>query len=248
MIWCGCPEGESAKVWSACDIFRCRQSVRGYKSGGTIIGVIRLVLLTYLGVSWRTRVSKVSILKMDTGHALLAHPLEICASVWLWLFSVNKYCRETCLIPAQIICRFPVIQLGIGEIECWNIYQSTAYSAEGPLCMLMWSFTTRSEVKYLSHLNKKASAASHRVGECAPECMTRDKGSKFCVIGVVGVASQKVGAYWACQDEDMSLTSLSALSQTGISPGLSALQQTEHGVWVDAAGCSCAHEQMAPNL
>lgn len=36
---------------------------------------------------------------------------------------------------------------------------------------------------------------SRRVGECAPECMTRDKGSGFCVIGVVGVASQKVGAY-----------------------------------------------------
>lgn len=79
--------------------------------------------------------------------------------------------------------------------------------------MLMWSFTTRSQIKYLSHLNKKASAVSRRVGVCVPECMTRDKESQFYVIGVVGVESQKVGVYWACQDEDMSLTSLSALSQ-----------------------------------
>lgn len=150
---------------------------------------------------------------MDVGHAWLQHPLKICASVWLWLYLVNKYCKGTYLISAQISCRFPVIQLGIGEIECWNIYQSVAYSAEGPLCMLMWSFTTRSQIKYLSHLNKKANAVSRQVGECVPERMTRDKGSQFCVIGVVGVASQRMGAYWACQDEDMSLTSLSALSQ-----------------------------------
>lgn len=179
----------------------------------TIIGVIRLVLLTYLGVSWRTPVSKVSIFKWTWVMLGCSTLLKSTHLVWLWLFLVNKYCKETCLIPGQISCRFPVIQLGIGEIECWNIYQSVAYSAEGPLCMLMWSFTTRPQIKYLSHLNKKASAVSRQVGECAPECMTRDKGREFCVIEVVGVASQKVGAYWACQDEDMSLTSLSALSQ-----------------------------------
>lgn len=152
---------------------------------------------------------------MDMDHVQLqtVTKVEICASVWLWFFLVNKYCKETCLIPARISCRFLVSQLGIGEIECWNIYQSVAYSAEGPLCMLMWSFTTRSQIKYLLHLNKKASAVSCRVGVCVPECMTRDKGREFSVIRVVGVESQKVGAYRACQHEDMSLTSLSALSQ-----------------------------------
>jgi len=56
-------------------------------------------------------------------------------------------------------------------MEYWNIYQSVAYSAEGPLCMLLWSFTTRSQIKYLSHLNKKASAGSLQVVECVCVCV-----------------------------------------------------------------------------
>lgn len=157
---------------------------------------------------------------------------------------VNKYCKETCLIPAQISCRFPD-STGVWEIECWNIYQGVAYSAEGPLCTLMWSFTTRSQIKYLSHLNKKASAVSGPVGDCVSECMTADKGSRLCVIGVVGVASLKVGAYWACQGGDMSLTSLSAPSEAGSAQAAAAcgsrvlLEPTEHGMWADAAGCCC---------
>lgn len=71
--------------------------------------------------------------------------------------------RKTYLILARISSRFLVSQPGVGEMEYWNIYQSVAYSAEGPLCMPVWSFTTCSQIKYLSHLNKKASAGSRPV-------------------------------------------------------------------------------------
>lgn len=56
-------------------------------------------------------------------------------------------------------------------MENWNIYQSVAYSAEGPLCVLVWSFTTRSQIKYLSHLNKKASAGSRPMVVCRSVCV-----------------------------------------------------------------------------
>lgn len=191
---------------------------------------------------------------MDTGHAWLQHPLEICASVWLWFFLVNKYCKETCLIPAQISCRFPVIQLGIGEIECWNIYQSVAYSAEGPLCMLMWSFTTRSQIKYLSHLNKKASAVS-RGGSGRARVHDKGQGKRgLCYRGGWCGVPKGGGVLSLSGWRYESHLPICSFTEPGISPGLSSglqlragLQQTEHGVWADAAGCSCTHQKMTPN-
>lgn len=125
--------------------------------------------------------------------------------------------RKTCLIPARISSRFLVSQPGVGEMEYWNIYQSVAYSAEGPLCVPVWSFTTCSQIKYLSHLNKKASAGSCRVVVyvcvcvCVSECTSGDVSRVLS--GMIGVESRAAGVCWACQDGDMRLTSLSTHSQ-----------------------------------
>lgn len=194
---------------------------------------------------------------MDTDHGRLQPPLQIWASVCLCFFLVNKYCKETCLIPAQISCRFPVSQLGIGEIECWNIYLRVAYSAEGPLCMRMWSFTTRSQIKYLSRLNKKASVASRRAGACAPECMTRVASS---VLSGWLVWSPK---RWGRTEPVRMKIWVSPpyllfhrdwnqpwLNQCTAAPEWAAVGGGGGRVWADAAVHSCSHKliQMAPNL
>lgn len=122
--------------------------------------------------------------------------------------------RKTCLILTRISSRFLVSQPGTGEMEYWNIYQSVAYSAEGPLCVLVWSFTTRSQIKYLSHLNKRRvpglTERSHAC-ECVSGCMRGDVSRALS--GMIGVESRVAGVGCACQNGDMRLTSLSTHSQ-----------------------------------
>lgn len=97
-------------------------------------------------------------------------------------FSRINTASKTCLILTRIGSRFLVSQPGVGEMEYWNIYQSVAYSAAGPLCMLVWSFTTRSQIKYLSHLNKKAESwASLSARVCL-----RAWGESHALSGVIG--------------------------------------------------------------
>ena len=70
------------------------------------------------------------------------------------LFYRINIARKTSLILARISLRRISSHMGAAEMECWNIYHSIAYSTEGPLWVLVWSSATRSQIKYLSHLNK----------------------------------------------------------------------------------------------
>lgn len=44
---------QESRIYGVCDaIYRCREAEGGYVISGRIIGVISLVLITYMGVSW----------------------------------------------------------------------------------------------------------------------------------------------------------------------------------------------------
>ena len=170
--------------------------------------------------------------------------------------------KKTCLILARISSRFLVSQPGVWEMEYWNIYQSVAYSAEGPLCVLVWSFTTRSQIKYLSHLNKKGECRVSPSGSvyvcecvsasvCLPRAWVHEGRSEPCAIwddwcGVPGGGGVLSLSGWRYATH----LPIYSFTETGISLSLTSarwwlrgLQQTqkEQCAWPNAAVSHRAH-------